>query len=212
LKRVLYVVVGLSLVAVVVLLGLRSADNPRFVLWFGLASAVLAPTAFFLFSIAWRSPDERLYSDLSRVPEIEKLIGEAKSQEERIALLEEQRARLNEIIQLEARRQTLVATREALEKDMDGLVAEYRAAGDELATIQAEVHDSPVLAEIERMQERIKLRKRGRVAVIKFGKRELVFAESELGHAPIDVLFFEYLRFIERLQRRKGDDIQPSES
>jgi len=202
LKRVGLVVAGIALILGVVYLGLRSASDPRFVIWFGLASAILAPTAFFLFSLAWRSSDDRLFERLSRVPEIERLIGEARTQEERIALLEEERARLSEVIQVEARRQTLVARRDLLERSMGELISEYEAAGDELAVVETRVEDSPVLAEMKRMQQRINLRKQGRVAIIRVAGRELVFAESELGDSLMDVVFFDGLRLVESLQRR----------
>jgi hypothetical protein len=97
----------MALLAGVVYLGVRSGTDPRFVVWFGIASAIAAPVGLSLFGFAFRGSDAELVERLAKVPEIERLVAEAKTQEEKVRLLEEERARLLDVIRTEARRQAI---------------------------------------------------------------------------------------------------------
>jgi hypothetical protein len=70
-------------------LGLKTTSDAAFVVWFGLASAILAPTGIAMIGYAITGGQREVLQRLSKVPEIDKLISEAKTQEERIRLLEE---------------------------------------------------------------------------------------------------------------------------
>jgi hypothetical protein len=64
---------------------------------FGLSSAVLAPGGIALISYAVTTRSRKALEELTRVPEIGKLVDKAKSQEEKIRILEEERDHLEEV-------------------------------------------------------------------------------------------------------------------
>jgi hypothetical protein len=200
-KKLGLVLLGLTLVAAVVWLGLQATQNASWVLWFGLGSAILVPLASSLIGHAIRMDDRLRFRQLLKVPLIESLIEEARTQEERIRLLELQREQMSEIIQVEARRQTLTHQLTDLEKRLSDVVTEHKAVTDELALIGARIEDSPVLSEARRIQKRIRARKKGRVIVVKLGGRELTFFEREFNNSLPDTLMLLFLRSLEAKQR-----------
>src|SRR3954447_3501563 len=105
--RIAAPVVGVALLGLVVWLGVRSGDDSRYIVWFGLASAILAPIGLTFISRAFRRKDDQVLRELSSVPEIQELIARADTEQERLQLLEQERQRLAEIVRVEARRQTL---------------------------------------------------------------------------------------------------------
>ncbi|AFY37488.1 hypothetical protein Lepto7376_1120 [[Leptolyngbya] sp. PCC 7376] len=72
---------------------------------FGISAAIVAPIGLTLLGYTISRDDSEMINNLSKVPEIEKLINQAKTEEEKIQVLEEERAKLTEIIRIEARRQ-----------------------------------------------------------------------------------------------------------
>jgi len=204
LKKLLFFIIGLGLIAVVVFLGMKAAKNPSFVVWFGLSAAILAPTAFAVIGYGFRTDDRRLFKELAKVPEIDKLIKEAKTKEEKIALLEQERARLDEIIQVEARRQMLTAKQDSLEKEILRVLNDYKAVEAELKIMDIKIDESPAFQEIERIQQRIKDRRKGKVFVIKFGKREITLRENDLPDLffPWQSIFPLMLKLVEYVQKQ----------
>ena len=201
-KKLGFVVLGLLMLTAVVLLGFQATRNTSYVVWFGLASVVLAPFALNVIVHASKMDDQLLFRQLLKVPQIDTLIQQVRTQEEEIRLLDMERERLSEVIQVEARRQTLIAQLGSLEKRMAEALTEHKAVTDELELIGVTIEASPVLKEARRLQERIKARKKGRVIVVKFRGRELAFPEKEFSSALPDTLMLLWLRSIEARQRR----------
>ena len=87
LTRALAALLALAALAGVVYLGILSGKHAKFVVWFGIASAIAAPLGLSLLAYAVFRGDREVIEGLSKVPEIARLISEAKTQEERIRLL-----------------------------------------------------------------------------------------------------------------------------
>ena len=154
---------AVTLLADVVYLGILSGRDARYVVWFGIASAIAAPLGLTLFGYALSSQDRDLIQRLSKVPEIDRLISEAKTQEERIKLLEVEHARLVEVVKLESRRQAIDDRIQSLESDAVRIIRELDNLRDEAATLEIEIGDSPVSAEIESLRARVRARTEGDV-------------------------------------------------
>jgi hypothetical protein len=169
-KRLVAVVLGLILLAGVVWLGILSSRENKYVVWFGIASAIVAPIGLTLFGYAVSSRNSDLIQRLSRVPEIERLISDAKTQEEKIALLETERKRLVEIVKIESRRQAIRDRIESLENDAVRIVRELKNLDDEAATIEQAISVSPATREIQALHERVRARQAGDV-VLRIGSR-----------------------------------------
>lgn len=201
-KRIILVVLAAALLGCVIWLGVRASGNPRYVIWFGLAAAILAPLAFVLIGQALKPKDRELLAQLSKVPEIRELMEKAESEEGRIRILELERQKLDETIRVEARRQTVFESHSRLEKELEDKIKQYDASVLELKVLDEEIEDSPVREEISRVRARLAERKQGRVIVIRVGKREFAFSEREFSDHPVGLLLQLLFRGIEELQKR----------
>lgn len=202
-KKIIYIVTGLILIGVVIYLGIKTTEDTSLVVWFGLASAIIAPIGLAMIGYGFRTDELKLFQELSKVPEIGNLIEKAKTQEEQIALLEQERKRLSQIIQVEARRQTLLSTKENLENDIDKVVKAYNATTEELKLIDHQIEESPAVKEMKKIQNRINERSRGKIIVLKLWNKEFVIPERKIiGDSPLDIFLLLSLRSLEKLQMK----------
>jgi hypothetical protein len=188
----------------VVWLGIASGTNPKFVVWFGIASAIAAPVGLTLFGAAFTRSDRDLIQRLAKVPEVERLIAAAKTEEERLRLLQAEQAKVVEIIRLESRRQATRERIEGLERDATRILHELDALDAELSTLDEQGAQSLAKDELDRLRRRIEARERGDV-LIRIGKRTIRFDRNIMGVFPIGVPLMAVLRIVERTQRPKPD-------
>ncbi len=165
LKRIIAFAIGGAFLAGVVWLGLKTTSDAAFVVWFGLASAILAPTGITMITYAITGGQREVLQRLSKIPEIDRLISEARTQEERIQLLEEERSRLLEAVQLETRRQTLLTRKASLEDEGTRVLDALEAVEGELRNLEVDIEASTVKEEIERLNERLRARQQGDIIV-----------------------------------------------
>lgn len=203
-KKLCLAGVGTLLLGSVVVLGVFASRDPSYVIWFGLAAAILAPLAFVLFGQVLKGDDRELLAQLSKVPQVRELMKKAKSEEDCIRILENERQRLDETIRVEARRQMLAESRAQLEKELEDKIKQYDATISELRNLDQQIAISPICQELQRIRERLSERKKGRVVVIHVGKRELAFSARKLGDDPISMMLLMVLLGIEKLQRKKN--------
>jgi hypothetical protein len=191
---------ALTLLAGVVYLGILSGRDAKYVVWFGIASAIVAPIGLTLFGYAFRSGDRNLIQRLSKVPEIERLVLEANTQEEKIRLLEAERARLVEVVKIESRREAIRDRIESLENDAVRIIRELKNFDTEAASVEEKITDSPVAEEIKALHERVRARQEGDV-VIRLGTRVYRIDRDIIKAFPFGTgnLVLAYFRVMERL-------------
>lgn len=205
LKRIAAGLLGLGSIAGVVYLGFLSGQNPAFVVWFGIASAVLAPVGLALAGYALTPGDHDVIQRLARVPEIERLVKEAKTVEEKIRLLEAERARLADVVQLEGRRQAIKDRRDSLEHDAVRALDELKALDEEERLLGEKIHESPGHNAIQELHERLKARQ-SQDPVFRIGSRIYrIHRDLILGITPFGLgrVILAYLRFLETLNERR---------
>lgn len=188
---------GIVTLGAVIWLGYLTANNstPQIVAVFGIASAIGAPIGFALIGYAFTSSEQEIIHRLAKVPEIEKLITEANSQEEKIWLLEKQKQQLAEIIQFEAKRQTLVNRKENNERDAVRLLNELIAIDAELSILNITVNKNKEVAEaLNALHERIDAHQRGAI-VFTLGDRTFVVEAEFIRSLPWGVLIYYAIRF-----------------
>jgi Rad3-related DNA helicase len=185
LRKFGFVLFGLLLIAPVVWLGLASTSAPVFVPWFGIASAILAPIGLAMIGMAFRSPNTDVLARLSKVPEIEKLISEAKTQEEKVRLLQEERSKLLETIKFETRRSALMARKESLETDAARVVEQLRATTEEIEKLDSSLTGSSVSHEVRELERMLEAKRQGAVIGFKIRGR----------YYTIDLRMFDYLPY-----------------
>jgi vacuolar-type H+-ATPase subunit I/STV1 len=200
LRRSIAALIGVALIAAVIWLAFQTTRGPLYVAYFGLASALCAPTGIALIGYALTGGSQQVLQRLSKVPEIEKLISEAHTQEERIRLLEEERSRLLEAVRLETRRQTLIARKTSLEQEGTRVLDELRAVDMELDALEFDIQASTVRDEIEALNERLLARQRGDV-VVRVGDTYVRLSRELVRGLPFSPVFILLLIFSEALLR-----------
>lgn len=111
-RNIILFLLGLILIAGMVILGYYTTSNSSFVVWFGLIIAVISPIAFELLLLPFKYKDKKVITDLSKIPQIEALLNEAKNNESKVKLLELRIKELDSLISYESRRKTLIAERD----------------------------------------------------------------------------------------------------
>jgi hypothetical protein len=202
LRRVGAVVSALALLAAVIYLGILSGEDNRYVVWFGIASAIAAPVGLTLMGYAVTPPESELIQRLAKVPEIDRLIREARTQEEKIQVLETERGRLAEIIRLESRRQAADDRIDSLERDAMRILEELDGLDNELRLLNVQIGQSSVSVEIQRLRDRVRARERGDV-VVQIGSRSYSIDRDIIKAFPFGSgnLALASLRLIERFRR-----------
>jgi Rad3-related DNA helicase len=170
LKKTIAAIVATGLITGTIYLGIRSGADNRFVIWFGIASATVAPVGLALFGYAISQSDSELIQRLARVPEIERLIDQARTQEEKLRVLEAERARLAEIVKFESRRQATLDRIDSLERGAVRIVTELDSLDQELKILEEQIGESAASEEIRRLRERVKAREDGDV-ILRMGTR-----------------------------------------
>jgi len=169
-KKLIAVLFAISLLAGTIYLGIRSGEDSKFVVWFGIASAIAAPVGLALLGYAIGSSDGELIQRLAKVPEIEKLVEQAKTQEDKLRVLEAERARLAEIVRFESRRQSTLDRIDSLEHDAVRILGELNCLDEELKILDEQVGESAASEEIRRLRERVKARGDGDM-ILRIGTR-----------------------------------------
>jgi hypothetical protein len=109
--RIFTFIFGLLLVAGIIYSGYYTITNSNFIVWFGIITAIVSPFAFECLITPFKSKDKKIMKELSKVPQIEQLIQNAKDNESKITLLEKQIRELDKLISYESQKKTLEAKR-----------------------------------------------------------------------------------------------------
>lgn len=191
---------ALALLAGVVYLGVLSGHEPKYVVWFGIASAIIAPVGLSLFAYSLKRSDVDAIQRLAKVPEIERLVAEANTYEEKVRVLAAEQARLEDVIRLESRRQAVRDRIDSLERDGLRIVLELDSLSQEMQAIDNASEMSVAHEEIERLRERVRARDRGDV-VLHIGSRAYHVDRDIIKALPFGMgnIALAYFRILEKL-------------
>lgn len=199
LRRVFSGLAATALIGGTIFLGIKSGQDSRFVVWFGISSAVAAPLGLALLASLFNRSDSEVISRLAKVPEIEKLINEARTQEEKIQLLEEERMNLVEIVRVESARQATLDRIDSLERDATRILDELEFLEQEVATIDRHSEKSYASSEIRRLRERVKARRDSDV-ILRIGGRSYRIDRDIIKAMPLGESLLAYIRLAESVQ------------
>lgn len=209
-RKIISVLIATGLITGTVYLGIQSGKDNRFLIWFGIASATAAPVGLNLFTYAFSGSDREIIQQLAKVPEIERLIEQAKTQEEKIQVLEAERSRLAEIVKIESRRQAALDRINSLEGDAVRILAELENLDRELILIDEQVGESAISEEIRRLRERIKAREDGDV-ILRLGSRVYRIDRDIIKALPFGLgnPLIAYFRIAEKLEKAVLPKLRP---
>jgi hypothetical protein len=167
--------------------------------------------AILFFQVGRSIKTESTINELSKVPHIKKLIVEAKTEEEKIKVLEEEKEKLVEHIEIESKRMFLIKRLEDLDERLkDGyklltpLLNEIDVLENELKQINDSYSSSITLKEIEKIRDRIEAKKEGKL-FIKIGKKEYEIATQYLNFFPsfLREFIIAYIKLLNKISNRK---------
>lgn len=139
-KRVISAILGILLIGIVIYLGVKSGSDSRFVVPFGLTSALVAPLGISALGYSIRKEDPTL-KKLALVPEIDSLIEKAETEAQKIKRLKREKEELLNYIQNETKRIALEERRKILETDIKRVLHEYQKVNIEFAEIEGRKPD-----------------------------------------------------------------------
>jgi hypothetical protein len=202
-------ILALALLGGVIYLGVLSGRDSKFVVWFGIAAAIAAPVGLTLLGYSLTRSNSDVIQRLAQVPEIERLVAEAKTQEEKVRVLQTEAKRMAEIIQLESRRQAARDRIESLERDAVRIIQELDGLDKEIGLIEQPAGDSIINEEIKRLRERVRARARGDV-VLRLGNREYRIDHDIIGALPfgVDRSILAYFRVLEKFREYRSSRIR----
>ena len=140
-----------------------------YLILFGLISAVFLPLAFSLFGYSFNKNNREIIKKLSKVPEIDRLVLEAKTAEEKVENLKQERQKLENIIQSESKRFALISKKENLEKDAKRILNELDVIEEEIRESSNRKIEGLTIDEVTKLKNELKRKNR----VILFLKLEI---------------------------------------
>lgn len=203
-KRFGYIFIGLMCLAGVTVLGVLSSVKPVYIFWFGVASAVLVPPAFMLCGKAVKGDDEENDLTFEPLPDVGILLEKAASDEERAKVIDAAMRRMDVTVRVTSRRHILAEKKKALELELAERMAVYDAVSFELASLEDKIGRTTISPEIERVQKMLDERERGRVIIIRFGRRERLFPVRNFGNDLLSSIALLVLGGIEKMQSKSA--------
>ena len=139
-KRIISAIIGLVFVGIVIFLGVNSGTDSRFIIPFGLASALIAPLGISALGYSIRKEDPTL-KRLALVPEIDNLIEKAETESQKIKRLKREKEELLTYIRTDTKRIALLERKKLLELDIQRSYEEYEKVSAELMALVGETLD-----------------------------------------------------------------------
>ena len=121
----------LFLIGVVIYLGLKSGDDNKYIVPFGLTSALIAPMGLSALGYSIKRKDDTLQK-LAKISQIDELIEQAETEEEKIKRLKKEKDVLLDYIKNETKRISNIERKKILEADAKKILDEYKEVVEEL--------------------------------------------------------------------------------
>lgn len=130
-KRIISAIIGIFLIGVVIYLGLKSGDDNKYIVPFGLTSALIAPMGLSALGYSIKRKDDTLQK-LAKISQIDELIEQAETEEEKIKRLKKEKDVLLDYIKNETKRISQIERKKILEADAKKILNEYKEVVEEL--------------------------------------------------------------------------------
>lgn len=130
-KRIISAIIGIFLIGVVIYLGLKSGDDNKYIVPFGLTSALIAPMGLSALGYSIKRKDDTLQK-LAKISQIDALIEQAETEEEKIRRLKKEKDVLLDYIKNETKRISRIERKKILEADAKKILNEYKEVVEEL--------------------------------------------------------------------------------
>ncbi len=133
-KRIISAIIGFILIGIVIYLGIKSGDSNKYIVPFGLTSALIAPMGLSALGYSVKRKDDTLQK-LAKISQIDELIEQAETEEEKIRRLKKEKDVLLDYIKKETKRISKIERKKILEADAKRILIEYKQVINEIAAI-----------------------------------------------------------------------------
>lgn len=130
-KRIISALVGLFCIGLVVWFGVKSGTDNKYIVPFGLISAIIAPIGLSALGYSIKREDKTL-QELTKVTQIDKLIKQAETEAEKIERLKKEKDVLLDYIKKETKRISKIERKKILEEDAKRILDEYKKVISEI--------------------------------------------------------------------------------
>ena len=130
-KRIISAIIGILLIGAVIHLGLKSGDDNKYIVPFGLTSALIAPMGLSALGYSVKRKDDTLQK-LAKTPQIDELIEQAETEEEKIKRHKKEKDVLLDYIKNETKRISKIERKKILEADAKRILDEYKEVVEEI--------------------------------------------------------------------------------
>lgn len=189
-KRVISAFLGIILIAIVVYLAIKSGSDNRYIVPFGLASALVAPIGISALGYSIKKDDITL-KKLAMVPEIDELIMKAKSEEEKIEKLKRDKEQLLLYIKNETRKSAKAERKKVLEEDVRRILKEYKKVNEELESLGKKPDielESEEMRELYKLISVVRTKNDGEVTLSFGGMNYVIHSLYDLYNLPAIIL------------------------
>lgn len=139
-KRIISAIIGILLIGVVIYLGIKSGNNNKYIVPFGLTSALIAPMGLSALGYSVKRKDETL-EKLTKISQIDELIEQAETEEQKIKRLRKEKDVLLNYIKEETKRISKIERKKILEAEAKRILIEYKQVVNEIADMSNEEID-----------------------------------------------------------------------
>lgn len=130
-KRIISAIIGIFLIGVEIYFGIESGDDSKYIVPFGLTSALIAPMGLSALGYSVKRKDDTLQK-LAKIPQIDELIEQAETEEEKIKRLKKEKDVLLDYIKNETKRISKIERKKILESDAKRILDEYNEVVEEI--------------------------------------------------------------------------------
>lgn len=130
-KRTISAFIGIFLIGVVIYLGIKSGGDNKYIVAYGLTSALIAPMGLSALNYSIKRKNDALQK-LSKIPQIDELIEQAETEEEKIRRLKKEKDVLLDYIKRETKRISKIERKKILEAEARRILDEYKQVVDEI--------------------------------------------------------------------------------
>lgn len=130
-RRIISAIIGVFLIGVVIYLGIKSGNDNKYIVPFGLTSALIAPMGLSALGYSIKRKDDTLQK-LAKVSQINELIEQVETEEEKIKRLKKEKDVLLDYIKNETKRISKIERKKILEADAKRILDEYKEVAEEL--------------------------------------------------------------------------------
>lgn len=130
-KRIISAIIGAFLIGIVIWLGVKSGSDSKYIVPFGLTSVLIAPMGLSALGYSIKRKDDTLQK-LANISQIDELIEQAETEEEKIRRLKKEKDVLLDYIKNETKRISKIERKKILEADAKRILDEYKEVVGEL--------------------------------------------------------------------------------